>query len=364
MSDMENGSINDADFGGIKKIGKDKIIIFSIIIGILLIAGGIFAFFFYQTNVASVVTFDGGKVTMAEYSIYYKIFSPMLQYYGYEASVIPEQIANKAGVDKILLMKAAQAGIKQSDEKKAEVDKIFEDKEQVDSLVKQDIDPAKMKQLYYDDNVISAYINKLKADASNDEILGYIKSTYGDTVDLKEYATKQILFSTTDSTTQAAMTDEQIAAVKTKAEGVLKRVLAGEDFGALVNEFSDDAATKAKGGEYKMYMDEKTTKEYVEAVKTLSVGQTYATLVKSDYGFHIIRLDAINENGRVNSDADREDFVSQNIDKYGETLNLKVNSDLLKRAVQQITGVADTDSKTDDNGTQNDDSGTDGNTTK
>jgi parvulin-like peptidyl-prolyl isomerase len=338
MDDIQNNSTNGSDYGVKTGIGKEKIIIFSIIIGVLLIAGGIFAFFYYQTNVAAVVTFDGGKVTVAEYTIYYKIFQPMLEYYGYDADQIPEQIANKAGVDKILLMKAKQAGVSQSDEKKAEVDKTFADKSQIESLTKQDIDPNQMKQLYYDDNIISAYIDKLKKDASNDDVLKYIKSKYGDSVDLNEYVTRQILFTTTDSTTKSKMTDDKIAEVKKKAQGVLDRIIAGEDFAKLVSEFSDDAATKANGGTYKMYMDSNTVETYVNAVKTLKAGQTYATLVESDYGFHIIKLEVINAGGRVNSDADRENLVNTNIDKYGEELHIKINADALNRTLKQITG--------------------------
>lgn len=53
-----------------------------------------------------VATYDGGKVTKSEYAIYYKTFQPMLTYFGYSDDIIPEQIANKAALDEIILKEA------------------------------------------------------------------------------------------------------------------------------------------------------------------------------------------------------------------------------------------------------------------
>ncbi|MNP01612.1 Foldase protein PrsA 3 precursor [compost metagenome] len=353
MDDMEK-ALKKLDNKSFNSMSKDKMIVFGIIIAVLVVAIGIFGFFYYRTNMASVVTFDGGKVTKAEYTIYYKIFSPMLVYYGYPEDQIPSQIANKAGIDKIILMKAKEAGVTLTAEDKAKVDEIFSDKEQVKSFTDKGIDPGKMKQLYYNDYTITEYINKLKADATNDEMLAYIKKIYGETADLKEYVTRQILFSVTDANTGSKMTDEQKATLKAKAEGVLERIKAGEDFAKLASEFSDDTGTKANGGEYKMYLDEKTVTPYVDAVKTLSAGQTYATLVESDYGYHIIKLESINETGRLNSDTEREDYASQKVDEYGVELNMKVDETALKSIVKSITGTEPADSSTNT---------TDGNTT-
>ncbi len=318
-------------------VNKEKVVIISLIVAVLLAAGGIFGFYYYKANVEAVVTFEGGKVTKAEYSIYYKIFAETLSYYGYSETQIPEYIAQKAGVDKMLYLKAKEAGITQTDEQKQEVDEIFADEDQVSSLVEQGIDPDKMKELYYQDNIINNYIEKLEADVSNDDMIAYIKETYGEDADLNEYVTRQILFSTTDSTTGSELTDEEKAEAKTKAEEILAKVKAGEDFATLAKENSDDSGTSEDGGEYKMYMDDSTVTEYEDAVKTLKAGEIYSTLVESDYGYHIIKLESINENGRANSTTERSNYVnSKIIDVMWE--QLEVNDDVVNKVVYEITG--------------------------
>lgn len=339
INEIDN-NLEKVDVKPSKNGGNEKLVIGGIIAGVLLIAMAIFMFFYYKTNLTAVVTFDGGKVNRAEYTVYYKIFAPMLEYYNYPASEIPNQVANKAGIDKIILMKAKAAGITLSDENKAKVDEIFTDKAQVKQYTDKGISAAKMKELYYNDYTITAYIEKMKEQATDDQMKDYIKSVYGDDANLSEYLTKQILFSFTDASTGSSITDEAKATLKTKAMEVLNRALAGEDFAALVSEFSDDTGTKANGGEYKMYLDSRTVEAYVEAVKTLQVGQITPALVESDYGFHIIKLEKITENGRLQSDAEREDYVSEKLDSYGIELNMKINDKLLKTATEAITGVS------------------------
>lgn len=340
---------------------NDKKIIIFIVVAVLVIAFGLFGWFYYNNNLKPVVKFDGGSLTVSEYTIYYKTFAPMLEYYGYAAADIPTQIANKAGVDKILLLKAKEAGVTLSDADKAKVEEIFSDETQVKSFTDQGIDPNKMKQLYYNDYTITAYINKLKSELTNEEVTAYLKTTYGDTVDMTEFVTRHILFATTDSTTGSAMTDEKKAEVKVKAQAALARALAGEDFATLAKELSEDNGTKADGGLYKMYLDENTAKEYREAVKALAVGSTTTALVETSYGYHIIKLDQKVEGGRVNSDTDREAIASTKIDEIGKSLNMKVDEAVLAKVVESITGVKATDSTKD---TNTDSTGTTEDTTK
>src|SRR5574344_1671557 len=99
----------------VKKPVNEKVIIIGLIVVILLVAFGIFGYFFYQTNMQPVATYDGGKVTKAEYTIYYKTFQPMLSYYGYPDTMIPSQIANKAALDEIILKEAKKEGVTMSD---------------------------------------------------------------------------------------------------------------------------------------------------------------------------------------------------------------------------------------------------------
>ena len=105
-----------------------------------------------------------------------------------------------------------------------------------------------------------------------------------------------------------------------------------------------------------MYDDGNTVEEYEAAVKSLQPGQIYPTLVETDYGYHIIKLNSIDENGRKNSTTDREAYVDSVINKLVEEKNIIENKDKLYDLVYKLTGVKvgeeeEEDTTTDD--TQN-----------
>lgn len=333
----------------LKKANGEKIVVASIIIGALVIAFGLFGFYYYNTNAKPVAKFDGGTVTTADFTVYYKTFAPMLEYYGYPASIIPEQIANKAGIDMIILEKAKEAGVTLSDEDKKKVDDIFADEEQVQQFIEQGIDVGRMKQLYYNDYTITAYIEKMKEDAKAEDVLAYIKENAGEDADLYEYNTSHILFKTIDDSGNA-LSDADKANVRAKAEAALSRVLNGEDFATLAKELSEDDGTKENGGQYVMYMDGNTYTEYADAVKNLQVGAITTTLVESQSGYHIIKLNDKIENGRANNDIEREEFVDNDINNLSTTMNLEVDNDYLIKLVENITGqkVEDEDTTTEE----------------
>lgn len=84
---------------------------------------------------------------------------------------------------------------------------------------------------------------------------------------------------------------------KAKAEEILARAKAGEDFAALANEFSEDPGNKAgenekgKGGLYENVRKGQMVKPFEEAALALEPGQVAPNIVESDYGYHIIKLE-------------------------------------------------------------------------
>lgn len=328
---------------------SEKVVIFSIIAAILVVAFGIFGYYFYATNMIPVATYDGGKVTKSEFAIYYKTFQPMLTYYGYSDDIIPQQIANKAALDKIIIKEAKKEGVTIPDDRKKEIDKQFQDKDQIKQLEEQGINANQMKQLYYDDAMISAYIDKKVQDLSDEDVLNYIKSnsTNSENLDLNSYETNHVLFKTT-SDSGTALSNEEKANKKAQAEAVLQRVKNGEDIATIAKDLSEDTGTKDNGGSYTVYMDGQTDDKYASAVKSMQVGDV--VLVESSYGYHVIKLASITENGRAKSEYDRENLVNENINKISTDRNFKVNEDNLKKAVKQISGKSSTDS---DNTTTN-----------
>jgi peptidyl-prolyl cis-trans isomerase D len=85
---------------------------------------------------------------------------------------------------------------------------------------------------------------------------------------------------------------EEADEAKKKAEGILARIKKGEDFAALAKEFSDDPGSKDKGGQYPGEQVENFVPEFRESVAKLKPGELDPNLVKTQFGFHIIKRDA------------------------------------------------------------------------
>ncbi len=82
---------------------------------------------------------------------------------------------------------------------------------------------------------------------------------------------------------------EEVKKIEEKAASVLERAKKGEDFAALATEFSDDSS-KSKGGDLGYFTKGRMVKEFEDIAFSLKPGEI-SNLVKTDYGFHIIKVE-------------------------------------------------------------------------
>jgi peptidyl-prolyl cis-trans isomerase D len=99
----------------------------------------------------------------------------------------------------------------------------------------------------------------------------------------EEARVSHILFKTENKS------DQEVEEIRKKAEGVLKEVRAGADFGALAEKYSEDEGSAKNKGELPPSPREAWVPEFAQAAFSMNPGQI-SDLVKTQYGFHIIKL--------------------------------------------------------------------------
>ena len=85
-----------------------------------------------------------------------------------------------------------------------------------------------------------------------------------------------------------------LAEAKQKAESIREEASKGKDFGQLAKQHSEDPGTKDKGGDLGYIARGQVVPEFESAAFSLPVGGI-SPVVQTPYGFHIIRVDEIQE---------------------------------------------------------------------
>lgn len=96
---------------------------------------------------------------------------------------------------------------------------------------------------------------------------------------------RHILIKTQGNSPQAA------AQAKAKAEDVLQKLQHGGNFADLAKKYSEDPGSAPKGGEIGWIVRGQTVKNFENVAFSLAPGQT-SGLVQTEYGFHIIQVEA------------------------------------------------------------------------
>jgi Parvulin-like peptidyl-prolyl isomerase len=151
------------------------------------------------------------------------------------------------------------------------------------------------KQIQIEQEIISKYETQVKKKfgVTTDKIKEYYDKNpdwYKESVDFRtgtEEAAwaRHILINVASDATQ-----ETKDAAKKKAQDILDKLKAGEDFAKLAKENSEDTGSAQYGGEY-IFGKGRMDKNFENAAFSLNPGQLDESLVETTYGYHIIKLE-------------------------------------------------------------------------
>ena len=128
------------------------------------------------------------------------------------------------------------------------------------------------------------------------------------------------------------------AAVKTKAEGILKRAQAGEDFSKLAKEFSQDPGSAAQGGDLGWSERKIFVGPFGDAAFSMKVDEISGP-VKTQFGYHILKLDGIQPPAVKSFDASKAELEAEYKRNEAERLFNNAQDQLADAALQNATDI-------------------------
>jgi peptidyl-prolyl cis-trans isomerase C len=198
-------------------------------------------------------------------------------------NMIPEQYRNQARTvgrrqfaENVIRLKvmAQEAKRRKLDQTPAYKDQLSFQSEQ---LLAQTLFQNMMTSAKVDDATAQAYYDKHKAEYEQVTAHHILIRFKGSPVPLR--------------TGQKELTDEEALA---KAQEIRKKLADGADFATLAKAESDDAGSAAKGGDLGTFGHGRMVPQFEQAAFTLPVGQI-SEPVKSQFGYHIIKVDSRQE---------------------------------------------------------------------
>ena len=127
------------------------------------------------------------------------------------------------------------------------------------------------------------------------------------------------------------------------AKELRQRLVAGESFENLAEEYSDDSGSAADGGDLGWAAPEDFESEFSDSLFSLALGEL-SEPVKTEFGFHIIRLEEIREGSKKTYADVRNELIKELQKQRGEDLfygRAELLDDLALESLDGLAMVAD-----------------------
>jgi peptidyl-prolyl cis-trans isomerase D len=128
------------------------------------------------------------------------------------------------------------------------------------------------------------------------------------------------------------------AAVKLKAEGILKRAQGGEDFSKLAKEFSQDPGSAAQGGDLGWSEKKVFVGPFADAAFSMKVDEIRGP-VKTQFGYHILKLDGIQPPAVKSFEQSKAELETEYKRNEAERLFNNAQDQLADAALQNATDI-------------------------
>jgi peptidyl-prolyl cis-trans isomerase D len=128
------------------------------------------------------------------------------------------------------------------------------------------------------------------------------------------------------------------AAVKAKAEVILKRAQAGEDFAKLAKEFSQDPGSAAQGGDLGWSERKVWVVPFADAAYSMKVDEIRGP-VKTQFGYHILKLVGIEPSAVKSFEQSKADLETEYRRNEAEKLFSNAQDQLADAALQNTTDI-------------------------
>lgn len=112
-----------------------------------------------------------------------------------------------------------------------------------------------------------------------------------------------------------------------KAEDILKKVKAGEDFAKLASEFSDDPGSKNKGGDLGFFPKGRMVPDFEKVAFSMKPGEV-SDIIETPFGFHIIKVE------------EKKESILEPYEKIKDKVKERVFNDFRKAKVDEYVEKA------------------------
>ena len=243
----------------------------------------------------AVLSINGEEIFEDEFNLYFglqkKLYESIFQ--SYEIwneqiegktvyDIVKDETKEEIILDRIKLQKAKELKIELNDAEKEKINSYISSSEGTDICEFYGLTSEELYKLESEARLISKLSDELynKIDHSK-----HSHADINSSLLIGTYSARHILLST------QGLSQEESLKVKESAEKLLEQVKDGADFAKLANEYSSDTGSNQNGGLYENVKTGEFVKEFETAALSLEEGEIYPELVKSGYGYHIIKLE-------------------------------------------------------------------------